>query len=346
MKIKRTPEIDHLFAEVYANPDDDDARFVLSDALIEAGHPWGHLIALQYGRARKGGSERSEQKLLRQCLDVALGPIKPCLYGYTFERGFISAAHVAANRIQREMLEAREWSTVRSLELLNDSELIAPLVLSTPIRSFTRRVVGLTREHALEVLSSSAVRRYEHLSIDASNARQFVQSLELATPVNMPRLRELEIALPTPGDARRAPPPMDRPLIQRLLSCSIAPWLSYVSVTSRNDNSALSGLAAVNDLVTSKEPVFAGKLLLEGQAGRVTIELADRDKPVMRVEVGVVRYPNDLARALDALILPKPARVRVLLGRGEYVYARSEQETTLLETAAARLGEVAVELFP
>jgi uncharacterized protein (TIGR02996 family) len=42
---------EELLAAVYAAPDDDGPRLVLADVLLEAGDPWGELIALQCRRA-------------------------------------------------------------------------------------------------------------------------------------------------------------------------------------------------------------------------------------------------------------------------------------------------------
>lgn len=80
-----------LWDAVRDRPDDDGARAVLADALLEAGDPQGELIAVQLAIARGGASEavrEREGELLAQ-VKGALGALAPAVRGLTVVRGLI-----------------------------------------------------------------------------------------------------------------------------------------------------------------------------------------------------------------------------------------------------------------
>jgi len=107
-----------LFAAVYEDPDDDDARAVLADALQEAGDPRGELIALQLARGRDGKKTRRESQLLKPNLRKWLGPLASAVpnKGLVYERGF--AAKVQLHHHRDYVLPALgppEWNTVEEV---------------------------------------------------------------------------------------------------------------------------------------------------------------------------------------------------------------------------------------
>ena len=113
--------VEELYADVYANPDDDGPRLVLADALLERGDPRGELIMLQFkrrdGQLDDAGHSR-EKELLKKHAKQWLGPLAPVISwgkgyaGSTFERGFLSIADIilsAGNKLQLVLDEPSCW---------------------------------------------------------------------------------------------------------------------------------------------------------------------------------------------------------------------------------------------
>ncbi|WP_164012310.1 TIGR02996 domain-containing protein [Pyxidicoccus trucidator] len=112
---RNAPLRDALLARVYADPDDDAARMVLADHLLEQGDPLGEFITLQC--LPRPEVARIEQLLEahRARWEAPLGPY--VVQGITrFERGF--PAVVQLDRWWRELLPEPGpcWSTVREID--------------------------------------------------------------------------------------------------------------------------------------------------------------------------------------------------------------------------------------
>jgi uncharacterized protein (TIGR02996 family) len=112
-----------LFAAVYANPDDDNARSVLADLLQQKGDPRGEFIALQLAGAHAPGAKARrgrEAELLRSHAREWLGPLEPAILksGLKYERGFLSKCGVKEPGavIGDRILEAKEWATITELD--------------------------------------------------------------------------------------------------------------------------------------------------------------------------------------------------------------------------------------
>jgi len=108
-------ELDRLLAGIIAAPDDDAARLVYADALLEHGDPRGELIVLQVS----GGDPDRERELLDAHANTWLGELAPIVKSFRFERGFLAACTVAAkHRATFEGVSAHPmWSTVRELTI-------------------------------------------------------------------------------------------------------------------------------------------------------------------------------------------------------------------------------------
>jgi len=111
-----------LLAAVYADPDDDNARLVYADALLEQGDPRGELIALQCRLAREPDLPEARQlrKRAGELLDSHgkqwLGELAAIVRaGYRFERGFLAVCRVDNNRADRvrALVGHPAWATVR-----------------------------------------------------------------------------------------------------------------------------------------------------------------------------------------------------------------------------------------
>jgi uncharacterized protein (TIGR02996 family) len=108
-----------LLAAVHASPDRDEPRLVYADWLAAHGDPRGEFIVLQLQRARSGGEVTArEHELLERHEFEWAGDIHPALGlgARTFERGFLSAASVEVPNLEGEIVTAREWSTLRTLD--------------------------------------------------------------------------------------------------------------------------------------------------------------------------------------------------------------------------------------
>ena len=117
-------ELADLLAAVYADPDDDGARLVYADALLERGDPRGELIALQCRLAHAPDSPDAKQlrRRIRELLDshgkLWLGELAPIVRsGYRFERGFLAACRIDPARADRvrALVGHPAWATVREL---------------------------------------------------------------------------------------------------------------------------------------------------------------------------------------------------------------------------------------
>lgn len=144
---------ERLLDAVYADPDSDDKRRVLADALLDVGDPRGEFISRQLkGDAAKELLQRHREKLhFALERQVAMGATR-------FERGFPSAVYVHEWLADGPKLSREAFSTVKRAELksnvavlqqadwssLEHLELGAGVVLKLPS-------VALKRVHTLEL---------------------------------------------------------------------------------------------------------------------------------------------------------------------------------------------------
>lgn len=117
-----------LLAAVYADPDDDAARLVYADLLLERSDPRGELIALQYRRAEGRSSLQDrdrERALLDAHAEAWLGALARVVDRAprggppraTFERGFAERLTLGGPRWLHEVHEDPAWATLRALDL-------------------------------------------------------------------------------------------------------------------------------------------------------------------------------------------------------------------------------------
>ncbi|MFP2910745.1 TIGR02996 domain-containing protein [Pyxidicoccus sp. 3LFB2] len=111
---RRLPLRDMLLARVYAHPDDDAARLVLADHLLEQGDPLGEFIMLQC-------SPRADEARIRELLaqhglawQAPLGPLVRH-EATRFERGFPVSVRMRFSR-QEWPAPGPAWGTVREVD--------------------------------------------------------------------------------------------------------------------------------------------------------------------------------------------------------------------------------------
>ena len=138
MKSTTSKARDALLSAIFKNPEDDEKRLVLADALLELGDPRGEFIVEQGKRLASGKQNPStkERALQKRHRDEWLGPIAPLLKQETFRLGFVSVAALRSPGFESRLLRAREWRTVERLDLGNHrnvgatSEKVGAAVLS------------------------------------------------------------------------------------------------------------------------------------------------------------------------------------------------------------------------
>jgi uncharacterized protein (TIGR02996 family) len=153
---EQAPDVERrLVAEIYASPDDDVARAVYADWLIERGDPRGHFIAMQCGRAARGDPDASDEE--RTLLDrnwqawIGCPAIAAVAPGIEFERGMWSACDLfdqaqLAAFVDPAFTMSPSWSTVRRIGIPEWLEPAAPDLLSGPLHRSLRTVTVATRD--------------------------------------------------------------------------------------------------------------------------------------------------------------------------------------------------------
>ena len=164
-----------LFAQVYANPDDDGVRHVLADALIAANDPRGELIQHQLQPSADHG-RRAMQLIQRHGL-TWLGALRDVVVPITYERGFLASCMVVADDA-RPSIGRDEWSTVHTIELPGR----VAFALHPVMRSL-RRLVGVQPNLLLELANRSQA-QLERITVSTGYAGLFETMLERYLPAN------------------------------------------------------------------------------------------------------------------------------------------------------------------
>lgn len=175
------PDRDTLLAAIYANPDDDGPRMVFADVLVEAGDPYGELIALQLARARGGAirtkAENRERSLLREAGTAwTAALVADHASQIELARGFPFRAST-----YRATYTPPAWATIEELGLATTATVVA----SDQLRALRR-----LRAVPLEMIANIRLpepARLEELAIVGS-AWVLPQLADLATPLAPKRL--------------------------------------------------------------------------------------------------------------------------------------------------------------
>lgn len=138
--------IEDLYAEVYANPDDDQLRHVLADALIAVDDPRGELILYQLEPAKD--YHRRAMRLIQAHGLSWLGPLRGKVIPLGYERGFLASVTLLAG-MDPDDFDEPIWSTVHTIDVgqLEDRELAA--VRITPAMRSLKTLIGMTPSKAI-----------------------------------------------------------------------------------------------------------------------------------------------------------------------------------------------------
>ncbi len=157
-----------LFARVHEAPEDDSARLVLADQLLEQGDPLGEFIALQYAEAP---DEERMARLLAANRERWEAPLGPYIErGYTrFERGFpVAVRPMKGDHFPKTFPKPEPgWSTVEEISWSpehpgdgNDVSQWGRLLRHPALRRVTR-LLNVPGEMACLLSANSSVRRLE-----------------------------------------------------------------------------------------------------------------------------------------------------------------------------------------
>lgn len=199
-----TAAVEALLEAIYADPDNDSARAVYADALLERGDLRGEFIQLQLlraaGVARKGSAAKEKALLTAHRVDW-LGDLHAHVARATarFERGFVSRAELLGRPEQ-----ARPLRLLTHLELSTDllssvgAELVSVRELTVHAKSGLEPVCEALQRAATRSLSSlqvvSVIERTDTLvaALGAVPALQHLRTLRLARgAVGMPSANTL-----------------------------------------------------------------------------------------------------------------------------------------------------------
>jgi uncharacterized protein (TIGR02996 family) len=157
--------IAELFRQVYAHPDDDHVRQVLSDALVLIGDPRGELIQLQLHPS--ADLERRAMQLIQRHGLTWLGGLRGAVVPLAYERGFLARCMVVTEDVV-SVAGCDEWSTVHTIELSSGSR---GFVLH-PVMRALRRLVGVSPNVLLD-LANKYQPKLEQLAVDARYSPRF-----------------------------------------------------------------------------------------------------------------------------------------------------------------------------
>jgi uncharacterized protein (TIGR02996 family) len=187
-----------LLRAIHLDPDDDDARLVYADHLVERGDPQGELIGLQIARAqgRASAAQRQrEQELLDAHLARWLVPFSPCVSRAELERGFVERVELD-NFIGIETVASYEgWATVRAIALETPRGWeSAPMLLRSPALCAVREIRGLHSTWLPHVVGHHGS-RLERVSLVLGTRADVDDEAILDALAEMPQLRSLELVV-------------------------------------------------------------------------------------------------------------------------------------------------------
>jgi uncharacterized protein (TIGR02996 family) len=226
---------DHLLALIHDHPDDDAAREIYADALLEAGDPRGELMSLQL-RAERGETTtdgiRRARSLLRANSEAWLGDLAFVLKSIVFERGMIAEAELVQNAaaepaVWERAVHSTELATVHTLRKGRGNEAHYSSFVFSPTMRGLREVTMLSRTMIERVCRAREPWPFTHLVLEKPLTPKLMAELSPTTALPglerltltcnsdqvedvarllVPFARERELA-----EITLTPPPWDRP---------------------------------------------------------------------------------------------------------------------------------------
>lgn len=140
-------DVDALWADVFAAPDEDEPRHVLADALMELGDPRGELIAIQLREAKGEATEAASARaaaLVKEHGKDWLGNVRPIVYRGEFVRGMLGRIELAgawSSSKWDQLAQDPVWQLVEEVEIgYANAEVFAKLLRTPALRANLRSV--------------------------------------------------------------------------------------------------------------------------------------------------------------------------------------------------------------
>lgn len=185
-------EQERLLAAIYAAPDDDGARLVYADWLLERGDERGELISLQLRDASDAPSQERLDALTRRAAKRWVGPLAPVIRNPEFRRGFAVRADVTwHHRGHIERLGSHPaWSLIESVNFTPGADRRVPQHLDPEVTRSLREVSNVDDGGAMVLARASANWTIRHLSLSVHTleARR-----ELGETERLPALTSLRL---------------------------------------------------------------------------------------------------------------------------------------------------------
>ncbi len=187
----RRVDLQTLWSEVFAAPDDVQRKLVLADALQEQGDARGEFIALQLARTGDQRPTKREKELLAQHRETWMGPLADVLRSPEYEGGLLVGGRLKGSVDALESgLEHPSWQAVRRLDCERVGMTIVRAVLGNRRASHLEQVTGLFGA-ALPELVHRGPLPWVHLELPWS-AETTLQELAQAH-ANLPKLATLAV---------------------------------------------------------------------------------------------------------------------------------------------------------
>lgn len=189
-----------LLARIYEDPDDDGARQVYADALLEAGDPRGEFMALQLAAAEGRGDDEARARaeaLQRAHRAEWLGDLAHVLSSVVFERGMLASgvleqnAKAAAVVWERAAADARLATMHTLIKGRGNERHYASFAFSPAMRSL-RSVTVLSNKMLETMCAEGRAFPFEELRFEKAATPKALDRLAAAT--TLPRFSRLVVA--------------------------------------------------------------------------------------------------------------------------------------------------------
>jgi uncharacterized protein (TIGR02996 family) len=188
-----------LLAMIHEDPDDDGARHVYADALIEAGDPRGEFFTLQLAAERDDISPegvRRMRSLLRTHHAEWLGDLDFVLTGIAFERGLLAEADLAQNSMAAPAVWERaandeRLATMHTLVKGRGNERHYSAFVFSPAMRSLRTVTILSKKMFDRMCAATEPWPFEHVRFDKPVTP--TQIAQLAATQALPHLDRLTV---------------------------------------------------------------------------------------------------------------------------------------------------------
>jgi uncharacterized protein (TIGR02996 family) len=290
--------VDALLREVYAQPDADDVRVVLADALLEQGDPRGELIALQLAGGSDGRRLDRIDQLVREHGKGWIGALREVAFRVQFARGFLARLELDGRWTSTE----QGWAfhavdpMLGTVEDLIPGRSVGPIYarfVTSPAMTALRRIEVFDKPtlEALRETSASLV----HVACPRWKVGRYVHELAAHVLPACERFAALRsFAIYIDGFAPLAASPLFARLTSLTVAGALRPGLALWPRIPPAMSLTLARTAMLDDCVTHRV-AWAGALELSREGDRV-VARASGDWLLGEMIDAFAMLPAELAR--------------------------------------------------